>query len=172
MRKSNLMLGLPILLAAACSNDNNQRPDPVNQAPTIAAIGDQTVSANMQSQPIAFSVNDEAVGQLTFEVLSDNSDLLPVSAITITGSANPLSLIATPSSDRVGDSLITVIATDGEGLSGSTAFLLTVEAQQVSLQQFTRDTFAREPNSEPSLINAIEFTDDAENDDFVDLLAN
>lgn len=168
--KKILMIGLPILFLAACSSSNNNPPAPDNEAPAIAPIGDQTISANVESMPIPVNVTDEALGQLTFELLSDNPEVVPVDALMIAGSSNPFLLTATPIDDVTGDTLVTVIATDDAGLSASATFLLTVEAQQLSLQQFTRETFAADENSDPVAINAIDFQADADNDDFSDLI--
>lgn len=165
-----ISIGLPILFLAACSSSNNDGPARSNQAPAITPIGDQTISANITSMPIPVSVSDEAVGQLTFQVLSDNPDVVPIDGLVITGNSNPFLLTATPTGDVTGDTLVTVITTDNGGLSASATFLLTVAPQQLSLQQFTRDTFAADENSDPVAINAIEFQADADNDDFSDLL--
>lgn len=175
MKKTLILLGLPLFLAAACSsnddNDGNNQGAP-NGAPAITAIPDQSISANVQSMAIQFSVIDENPGQLSFDVLSDNPDLVPADALELTGSSNPFALTATPVIDLLGDTLITVIATDTAGLSDSSTFRLTVTPQQLSLQQFTRTTFATNPNGDAERINAVEFNDDAENDDFADLLQN
>jgi hypothetical protein len=174
MKKSLILLGLPLFLAAACSGSNGQgsgNQGAANVAPRIAGIPDQSISANIQSMEIPFSVNDEAVSQLSFEVLSDNPDLVPADAFAVSGNANPFALTATPVIDSLGDTLVTIIVTDAAGLSDSVAFILTVAPQQLSLQQFTRATFAAGPGSDAERINAVEFTNDAEGDDFADLLA-
>ena len=49
--------------------------------------------------------------------------------------------------------------------------MLTIVPQQISLQQFVRAEFDLAADDEPQLINAIEFDQDAEDDDFADLLA-
>ena len=77
----------------------------------------------------------------------------------------------TPVIDTLGDAFITIIVTDQAGVSASTSFLLTIAPQQVSLQQFVRSEFAKAKDGEPAFINAIAFDQDAENDDFADLLA-
>ena len=65
--------------------------------------------------------------------------------------------------------MITTVVTDREGLSASSAFVLTVVPEQLSIQQFARSTFAEADNDEPTLINAVEFLQDADGDDFTDL---
>jgi hypothetical protein len=43
--------------------------------------------------------------------------------------------------------------------------------QQRSMQQFTRALFAGSADDEPVLVDAVDFVEDAEHDDFADLLA-
>ena len=80
-------------------------------------------------------------------------------------------LTVNPVVDMTGDAMITIIVRDAENLAASSSFLLTVTAEQKSMQQFTRDNFVSTPDDEPELINAVEFAQDADDDDFADLLA-
>ncbi|HEY5624440.1 MAG TPA: hypothetical protein VIV14_11825 [Gammaproteobacteria bacterium] len=168
MNKKLLTTLCSVLVLAACSN--NDRPP--NRPPTIGTIADQSITANQQSAPIGFTVADEAPSALGFQVVSDNSAVVPDGAIVVGGAVTNRSLTITPTTDVLGDAFVTVIATDFAGLSASSTFLLTVAPEQQALQAFTRATFAAPANGEPVPINAIEFNDDAANDDFADLLAN
>jgi len=163
-------LALASLGLAACGGSGDD-PQPVNQAPTISAIADQGITANGASDPIAFSLGDEAVGDLTIAASSDRQNLVADDGITLAGTGSARSLTITPQADEAGDAFITIVVTDSEGLSDGTSFLLTVSPEQKSMQQFARDTFAEDADDEPALINAVEFAEDAENDDFADLLA-
>jgi len=155
---------------AACGGSGDD-PQPVNQAPTISAIADQSITANGTSQPIAFSISDEAAAEVTVTVSSDRQDVVADDGIALSGSGSARSLTITPRIDEAGDAFVTIVATDRQGLSAGTSFLLTVSPEQKSMQQFARDTFAEDADDEPALINAVEFAEDAENDDFADLLA-
>ena len=155
---------------AACGGSGDD-PQPVNQAPTISAIADQSIAANGTSQPIAFSLDDENVGDLTVAVSSDRQNVVPDDGIALDGDGAARTLTVTPRIDEAGDAFITIVATDRQGLSAGTSFLLTVNPEQKSMQQFARDTFAEDADDEPALINAVEFAEDAEDDDFADLLA-
>ena len=159
------------MLVAACSSGSSDSPPPMNTAPGITAIADQAMSANGTSQPIAFAVNDEQLGSLAISAMSDRQQVVPDSGLTLTGSGGSRTITATPVIDTTGDAFITIIVTDQEGLSASTSFLLTVNAEQKSLLQFARDTFAASEDDDPALINAVEFVQDADDDDFADLLA-
>ncbi len=167
---------LPILLCAtlaiaACSDRNDSMRAP-NRAPTLGPITDRSTPANQQSAPIGFTVGDELPNTLRFNVVSDNQAVVPDSAIAVGGSGTNRSLTISPTIDALGDAFITVIATDVAGLSASSTFLLTVTPKPQALQAFVRSTFAAPADGDPVPINAIEFTDDAANDDFADLLAN
>ena len=172
MRIANSALVLGISLLAACSNDSAdeiQRP-PANQAPIVSAIAATVATANRSSQPIAFSVSDEDADALLISAMSDRPEIVPTDGIVVAGAGQQRTLTITPVVDMTGDAMITVIAEDEEGLAASASFLLTVAAEQRSMQQFVRDTFSDADSDEPALINAVEFTQDADDDDFADLL--
>ena len=163
------LIGLVVsaLLLAACDNRDGE---PANQAPTIAAIADQVISANISSDSITVVIDDETPDTVTLAVASDNDRLLPASMIDVGGAGATRSVVLTPTSDELGSAVVSITATDGNGRASTTRFAVDVVAQQVSLLTFTRDTFAADENSEPVLINAIEFVQDTGNDDFADLL--
>ena len=166
-------IALISVLVGACSSGGSDAPPPppANMAPTISQIQDQSTTANQASAPIAFTVSDEDVGSLSFTLMSDNQPVVPDDGLVLGGSGTSRTLTVTPVVDTLGDSMLTIIVTDTGGLSASASFLLTIAAEQQSLQQFTRDTFALAADGDPELINAVEFTQDAEDDDFADLLA-
>jgi len=154
---------------AACSSSSN--PPPVNVAPTISAIADQTTGANSPSAPITFTIVDENPEGTSLSVSSDRQQLVPDAGLALGGGGANRTITVTPLVDVIGDTLVTLVASDSDGLSGNTSFLLTVEPEQKSLQQFTRETFTVSADSTPELINAVNFAADADNDDFNDLLA-
>ena len=158
-------------LVAACDGGSSTAPPAANQAPTISAITDLSTPANQASQPISFTVADEQVGSLSFSLMSDNADVVSDDRLQLGGSGTDRTLTATPVADTTGDAFVTIIVTDSAGLSASTSFLLTVDPQQQSMQLFTRDAFGEDADDEPSLVNAIEFAQDADDDEFADLLA-
>ncbi len=171
MKTQNAGLLLVVSLLAACSSDSSGERQPVNRAPSISAIAETSTPANGPSQAINFLVSDESVESLTLSASSDRPDLVPSSAIRIDGTGSNRSLTITPVIDMTGDAMITVIAEDTAGLAASSSFLLLVDPEQKSMSQFARDTFVASEDDEPALINAVEFDQDADEDDFDDLLA-
>ncbi len=158
------------LLVAGCGGGGSDfSPAPVNAPPTISTIADQSTSANVTSSAIPFTVTSAT--SLSFSISSDNQQVVPDSGLDLVSDGGSGSITVTPVIDTLGDAFITIIVTDQAGLSASTSFLLTIIPQQVSLQQFVRTEFARVEDGEPALINAVAFVQDAENDDFADLLA-
>ena len=172
MRIRFASIAFACLLVAACGGGGSSiDPPAANQAPTISAITDQSTSANQASQPIGFTVSDEQVGSLGFTLMSDNTDVVANDGLELGGSGTSRTLTVTPVVDTTGDAFVTVIVTDSAGLSASTSFLLTIVPEQKSMQQFTRGAFGEEADGAPDLVNAVEFVQDADSDDFADLLA-
>ena len=170
MKFRHQIVALTGLLVAGCDGSGSS-PAPINAAPTISAIADQNTTANAQSAAIAFTVTDEQPSNLSISVSSDNQQAVPDSGLVLGGNDTARSLTITPVIDTLGDAFITIIVSDQAGLLASTSFLLTVVPQQVSTQQFVRTTFAEAETGDPALINALAFDQDADNDDFADLLA-
>ncbi len=167
MKFTHLTAALIGLVIAGCGGSDFP---PVNTEPTISEITDKTTSANETSSAIAFTVADEQVSTLSLSAISDNQQLVPDTGLVIVGNGANRFLNVTPSIDSLGDAYITIIATDQAGLSAGSTFLLTVDPQQLSMQQFARTTYLEDESDDPALINAVEFDQDADDDDFADLL--
>lgn len=160
-----------LALTACGGSGSGDAPPPVNQAPAISAIADQSLKANQSGPEIAFVVSDESPGNLTLGLSSSNGNLVPTTRLTLAGSGANRTLTISPLPDTTGEAFITVDATDREGLTTSTTFLATVSPEQKSLQAFTRMMFGADENDVPALVNAIEFVEDVGDDDFADLFS-
>lgn len=171
MKLKQLCMILAPMLVAACGDGSGIDQRAGNTAPTISAIGAQAIGANSVSPIIGFTVSDERPDDLVVTAMSDNPLVVPDAGLAIGGSGSNRSITMTPVLDSVGDAFITIVVTDPEGLSASVSFLLNVDPQQESMQLFTRDLFVEDADDDPELINAVEFDQDADNDDFADLLA-
>jgi len=86
-----------------------------NKAPTVSAIASQSAIAGIQQPAISFTYNDAdtPLSQVTVTVASDNSTILPASAISLTASNGSGSLIFTPVSGQSGTLNITLTISDG-----------------------------------------------------------
>jgi len=159
------------LLAAGCNGGGpGIAPAPENTAPSISTIQDQNLTANESGAAIGFSVTDEQPDDLTIVVSSDNQSVIAQSSLELGGSGVARTLTVTPVIDTLGDAFVTIDVADADGLSASTVFLLTLVPQQRSVQQFTRTMFVEDEADDPALINAVEFMQDADDDEFEDLL--
>ena len=170
MTIKHAILAMAALAVAACGSSGPDGPER-NQPPTVSAIPDMAVSANQASPAIGFTVNDEQPDTLVVAVIADNPQVVPEDGLVLGGTGTARQLIVIPEIDMVGDAYLTVSVTDTGGLVAGSTFLLTVDPEQKSMQQFTRASFSVGADGQPELVNAVEFDQDAENDDFADLLA-
>lgn len=99
---------------------------PVNDAPTVGAIADQTLPFNGSTGALAFAVGDieTSAGNLQVTAASSNVSVIPLNKITLGGSgANRTVQVA--SGITAGDSIITLNVSDDISTT-STSFLVSV----------------------------------------------
>ncbi len=91
--------------------------NPVNQAPTLNAINNVTVSQNASQQTVNLSgISSGAANEnqtLTVSATSSNPSLIPTPAVSYTSPNTTGSLTFTPASQSSGSSTITVTVNDG-----------------------------------------------------------
>ncbi|MEO1595558.1 MAG: hypothetical protein AAFS02_09985 [Pseudomonadota bacterium] len=170
MKTQHLAVAVLVSLTAACGGGSGGAPA-VNGAPTISNIADQSIDANVASTPISFSVSDEIPSSVTVVANADRPEIVSEDGLLVRNERGSGSLLVTPQPDVTGETTVSVVATDDLGQVARVDFLLSVVPEQRSLQQFARDTFTSTEVEAPTLINAVEFAQDADEDDFADLLA-
>ena len=170
MTLKHASLALTALVVAACGSSGPDGPAR-NQPPTVSAIAGMAITANQASPAIGFTVSDEQPDALAVAVISENPRVVPEDGLVLGGAGTARQLTVTPAIDTVGDAFVTITVTDADGLTAGSTFLLTVDPEQQSMQQFTRASFSVDGDGQPELVNAVEFDQDAEDDDFADLLA-
>lgn len=118
----NVFVVLPLT-----SGSNSGGSGPTNTAPTISAIGNQTISANQSSAALSFTISDTqtSAGSLTVSAKSSNTGLVPVSNIVLGGSGSSRTVTVTPAANQSGTATITLTVSDG-ALTSSTSFTVTV----------------------------------------------
>jgi hypothetical protein len=101
--------------------------DAANTAPTISTIADQSIAANSNTGPLAFTVGDAESdpASLTLAAASSNPTLVPSANIVFGGSGANRSVTVTPAANQSGTATITLTVSDGE-LGTDESFLLTV----------------------------------------------
>jgi len=169
MRSVTILIALVFTSACGGGGGNNPPPVPINAVPTISAVPDQQIDGNSQAT-ITISIDDDGtpLNDLTVSATSSNGALLPDPQVSSEGATRTVSLVPTP--DELGSSQISLAVTDAQGLTATVMFNVTVNAVNQSLSQFVRDAFATGESGNVQLINALEFVNDAQDDDFSDLL--
>ncbi|UCH14578.1 MAG: T9SS type A sorting domain-containing protein [Bacteroidales bacterium] len=82
------------------------------------------------------NISDADVNTVTLDALSSNTDLMPVAGINITGTGGTRTIVLDPNEGQTGNSEITIIATNSQGMKDSITFLLIVNPNPV-IEDFT-----------------------------------
>nr|AFI78505.1 serine proteinase precursor protein [uncultured bacterium ws156A7] len=103
--------------------------DPVNDAPTISDIVDQTTDEDTATGALAFTIGDLETSPdlLTVSGDSSNTTLVPSGNIVFGGSGANRTVTVTPADDQYGTATISVTVDDGTDTTVDT-FLVTVSA--------------------------------------------
>lgn len=104
--------------------------EPVNDAPTITDIPNQTVNQNTPTGTIPFFIGDveTPLAGMTLAATSSDQSLVPNSNIVIGGSGSNRNVRLTPINGKFGSAVITVTVSDGTGGVNSDSFILNVTA--------------------------------------------
>src|SRR5262245_42119031 len=110
------------------SEEMRTPPAAANVAPTISAIGNQSIDEGGATDALGFTINDAetAADALTVSVSSSNSGMLPADAFEMTGSGSSRSLMIFPAAEQSGSATITIAVRDGGGAITNSKFDLSV----------------------------------------------
>lgn len=99
-------------------------------SPMISNLDDRTIDEDGSTGPIAFTVGDAdtVASDLTLQVDSSNTTLVPLANIVLGGADANRQLTVTPEENLFGAATITITVTDELGLAMSSAFELTVRS--------------------------------------------
>jgi len=87
---------------------------PVNDAPTISAIADQTINEDAATGALAFTIGDiETPGTLQVTRSSSNTTLIPIANVVLGGSGASRTVTITPALNQSGTSTISITVDDG-----------------------------------------------------------
>ena len=102
--------------------------NPVNDDPTISAIGNQSTAEDTATGSIAFSIADieSAAGVLVVTATSSNQTLVPDANITLGGTGNDRTVVITPAANQTGLTTITLTVMDPNGGTAQRQFTLNV----------------------------------------------
>ena len=101
-----------------------------NQAPTISEIANQTTAEDTATAAISFTVGDRLTpaASLVVSGTSSNTTLVPNQNIVLAGTGADRTVRITPALNQFGTSTVTLTVQDGDGLTATESFQLTVQA--------------------------------------------
>ena len=161
------LLAAATLVAAGCSNnDNDDRPTPapVNVAPVVSTIADQSVDQDTVVGPLSFTVSDAetAADALTVVVSTNAANVIPADGIVVTGMGATRMLTVTPFEARTGATTIAVLVRDSQGLTSTSTFRVTFNARNASFRDATFATFAKSVGDPATPVRGVTFAQDAD----------
>ncbi|MBI5494768.1 MAG: tandem-95 repeat protein [Deltaproteobacteria bacterium] len=100
----------------------------VNDLPTVAGLGNQSVPEDTTMGPVTFTIGDveTPAGTLTVSAVSSNQVLVPDAAITLGGAGASRTLTVVPVADAFGTTTLTVSVVDANGGTTTVPVVLTV----------------------------------------------
>ncbi len=103
---------------------------PVNDAPTISDILDQSTFISKTLGPIGFTIGDleTAVNSLTLSASSSNPAVVPNANVSFGGTGADRTVTIVPVAGQTGTSTITITVTDGNAATGTDTFLVNVRS--------------------------------------------
>ena len=153
-----------VLALSGCfdSDDDNDYQAPEENAAPVAVDEMLTTQADIAIDG-TLSATDADGDALTFGL--DENGTLGNAEVNTDGS-----FTYTPNAQVTGSDSFTFTVSDGVNPEVTATISVTIEAQQVSFSSYTRDAFNQAPTDEPLPINGREFTQDADDSTFDDLL--
>lgn len=139
-------------------------PPAAKQAPTIAGLADQSLPQDTATPTLNFTVSDADSGanSVTVSALSSDAAIIPAEGIVLGGSGANRTLQITPAPEVFGNAMITVRATDPDGLVAQQVIRVTVNGVFVSFTTTVNQWFAIEENGDRPSLSGFTFTLDAE----------
>ena len=106
--------------------------NPVNDAPQISNIADQSIDQDTATAALPFTIGDaeSPIAGLTIAANSSNPGLIPNANIVLGGSGSNRTVRVTPLAGEFGSAIITVTVADGAGGVNSDSFNITVNTIQ------------------------------------------
>ncbi|MEW6157005.1 MAG: immunoglobulin domain-containing protein, partial [Verrucomicrobiota bacterium] len=102
----------------------------LNTRPAISMIPNQIILEDRATDPIGFSISDDATSAdaLQVAVVSSNPALTPAGSLVLSGTGADRSLVISPPANQIGTATISVLAQDAEGATAVRSFALAVHA--------------------------------------------
>lgn len=167
-----VLLTVMALAVTACGGGGSSLPPaPQNVAPTVSAIGAQSIDQDTSTGAVSFTVNDDSgPGGVTVTATSSNAAVIPAEGITLDGIGGSRTITLVPSEDATGQTNVTLSAKDSQGLVTNATFAVTVRAVEKSILTYTTTTFAQPESADPAPVSGFTFVQDADDDTTFDPL--
>ncbi|HEU4627442.1 MAG TPA: hypothetical protein VFS52_21990 [Steroidobacteraceae bacterium] len=152
------------VITACGGGGSGAAPAAQNAAPTVSAFATQSVN---QDTPVTadFTVTDDGgADALMLSVSSSDPSIVPVGAITLSGSGTNRTVSLLPAEDATGRVNIQIAAKDAQGNVGVSILPLTVNAVNQSIASYTSMTFAKSANDTPVQVSGFTFVQDADDE--------
>jgi len=131
--KIAIVLGTAALAAGCSGGGGSSEPTPappqvpVNAAPTISAIANQTIDEDGATDALAFTIGDAETSPDALSVsVSSSSGIVQADGLELTGSGSSRALAIFPAAEQSGNATITVAVRDAAGAVTNSKFELTV----------------------------------------------
>lgn len=112
--------------------------------PAISSIADQTIEKNGSTAALPFTISNSegSAVNLVASARSDNTSLVPASAVVLGGTGSNRTVMVTPTRDQIGVARLTITVTDSGGKTASTSFTLTVTQPPIVQGDFDQNGYA------------------------------
>lgn len=164
----SLVAATAAAMATGCTNsggygDSNDMPAPVNTAPSIVGLGDQSYDQDT-SASLAFTVSDAqtAAGDLVVSAVSSDAAILPAAGLALAGGDAARELLLTPREDATGTVSIAVTVRDGQGAITTRSISATWRPVLASMLDTTLGSYAVSAESQPQVVSGRTFVQDAD----------
>ena len=174
--KKVLVVGAGSFVLAACGGSDDRPPEVEvdTTAPTISVV-DQQIMADTLANAIGISISDNRTetAQLAITITSSNQAVVSNDDLDLSVNGNEVMLTVSPQKDTIGNTMISVSASDEAQNTTQRTFQLDVLANQVSATEFFLELRSTGADQEPSFVNGIELIEDIQTDAlFDDLFIN
>src|SRR4030095_4089393 len=126
-------------LVTACGGGGGY-DTPRQQAPQLQGLTDQSLPQDTSTPVLTFQVSDadSGAGSVTLTATSSDTAIIPAEGIVLGGSGGSRTLQITPAPEVFGDAMITIRATDPDGLAAQQMIRVTVNGVFVSFSSTVR----------------------------------
>lgn len=144
-----------VFVLAACDDDDYMEPD-INEAPVASKLSITTETDTPVMDQVQASDPDDDT--LTYSIASE-----PQSGTVELNSDG--SFTYTPAKEFTGADVFTFIASDGDLSSAAAEVDITINVKQEVFSSYSRDSYSKPSDGEPSGVNGREFTFDVTSTD-------